>query len=46
MKDLGNFNPSIKLKMEKGSIFSIPREKAVEMKIEMGLKTNGAVKVM
>lgn len=46
MKDLGSFNPSIKLKMEKGSIFSIPREKAVEMKIEMGLKTNGAVKVM
>lgn len=45
MKDISNFSPKIQLLMEKDSVFSLPREKAVEMNLEMGFTTDGTVKV-
>ena len=45
MKDISNFSPKIQLLMEKDSVFSLPREKAVEMNLEMGFTTDGIVKV-
>ena len=45
MKENANFSPNIQLKMAKDTIFSVPRVKAVEMNIEMGIKTDGIVKV-
>lgn len=45
MKQAANFNPNIQLKMAKDTVFSVPREKAVEMNIEMAIKTDGIVKV-
>ena len=45
MKDLSSFNPNIQLKMEKGTTFSLPRNKAVEMNLEITLSTDGDIKV-
>lgn len=45
MKDMSNFTPKIQLKMDKNSVFSVPRDKAVEMNIEMGITTDGTVQV-
>ena len=45
MKDNANFNPKIQLKIKKDSSFSIPREKTVQLNIEMAIKTDGIVQV-
>lgn len=45
MKDLSNLNPNIQLLMKEGTKFSLPREKAVAMNLEITLSTDGDIKV-
>jgi len=45
LKDTSSFTPNIQILMSKSSVFSIPREKAIEMNIELSLKTDGVVQV-
>ena len=45
MKDISSFAPKIQIFMEENTLFSIPREKAVKMNIEMNLKTDGTVQI-
>ena len=45
MKDLSNLNPNIQLLMKKDTKFSLPREKAVAMNLEITLSTDGDIKV-
>jgi hypothetical protein len=45
MKDISSFAPKLQLFMAENTTFSIPREKAVKMNIEMNLKTDGTVQV-
>lgn len=45
-KESPSFNPNIVIKMEQDTVFSIPREKAVNMYIELSVKTGGKIQVM
>ncbi len=45
IKDSSNFQPNIMLKMDKGTRFSFPREKAIEMNIDIELQTDGKVQI-
>lgn len=37
----GNFVPNFTIKMDNGTVFSLPREKAIKMNLELALKANG-----
>lgn len=45
-KESPSFNPNIKIRMTKDTVFSIPREKAVNMYVELSVKTGGKIQVM
>ena len=45
-KESPSFNPNIKIKMTQGTVFSVPREKAVNMYVELSVKTGGSIQVM
>lgn len=45
MKDLATFNPNIQLQMLKGTVFSVPRNKGVDMSVELNLITDGTVEI-
>lgn len=45
IKDTGNINPKIKVKISNGSVIKLPREKAIEMNVDINLKTDGTVQV-
>ncbi len=45
-KESPSFNPNIKIKMTQGTVFSVPREKAVNMYVELSVKTGGKIQVM
>ena len=43
IKDIGTFTPNFQLKIEKSTIFTIPRDKGVKVTIELSLKTDGVI---
>ena len=43
IKDVGNFMPNFRLKLERNTIFTIPRDKGVKVNIELSLKTDGVI---
>ena len=45
MKQNGEFKPDISIRLRRNSIFSIPREKNVEMNIELTMTTDGVVQI-
>ncbi len=45
-KESPSFNPNIKIRMTKDTVFSVPREKAVNMYVELSVKTGGKIQVM
>lgn len=45
-KESPSFNPNIKIKMTQDTVFSVPREKAVNMYVELSVKTGGKIQVM
>ena len=45
VKEISNFNPKIQVLMVENTCFSVPREKAVEMNIELAIKTDGEVEL-
>lgn len=45
MKDTANFNPNFVLFLKRGSVFSLPREKMIDMNLEMSFKTDGTIQV-
>lgn len=45
-KESPSFNPNIKIRMTKNTVFSVPREKAVNMYVELSVKTGGKIQVM
>lgn len=45
MKDISNFAPKVQVFMGKNTVFSVPREKAVKMNLEMNFKTDGTIQV-
>ena len=45
MKDTESFDPHIQLQLLKDTVFSIPREKGVDVRIELNLTTDGTVQV-
>ena len=40
-----NFNPNVQIKVEQGTQFTIPRDKAVAVNLELNIKTDGSIKV-
>lgn len=40
-----NFHPNIKIKIDDGSRFSVPRDRSVRINVEMHIKTDGKIKV-
>ena len=44
-KDVSSFKPNILIHIAKDSEFSIPRDKAVKMNIQLNLKTDGTVQI-
>lgn len=45
MKDISNFAPKVQVFMKENTVFSVPREKAVKMNLEMNFKTDGTIQV-
>ena len=45
IKDTGTIDPKIKIQIANNSVLKLPREKAVEMNIDINLKTDGTVQV-
>lgn len=45
MKDTANFKPNFVLFLKRGSVFSLPREKMIDMNLEMSFKTDGTIQV-
>lgn len=45
MKDNSNLKPNIHIRMDKNTLFSVPREKGVEMNVELNLKTDGILQL-
>ena len=45
MKQNGEFNPNISIRLLEDSIFSIPREKSVEMNVELCMTTDGVISI-
>ena len=43
IKNLGTFTPNFQLKLEKDTIFTIPRDKGIKVNIELSLKTDGII---
>ena len=45
IKEISTVSPNIQIWLRKDSKFSIPREKAVKVNLELSLKTNGTVQI-
>ena len=45
IKDSGTIDPKIKIQIAKDTVLTLPREKAIEMNIDINLKTDGTVQV-
>lgn len=45
IKDTGTIDPKIKIQITKDTVLTLPREKAIEMNIDINLKTDGTVQV-
>ena len=45
IKDTGTIDPKIKIQIAKDTVLTLPREKAIEMNIDINLKTDGTVQV-
>ena len=45
MKANANFNPNFVLFLRRNSVFSLPREKMIDMNLEMSFKTDGTIQV-
>ena len=45
MKANANFKPNFIIFLKRGSVFSLPREKKIDMNLEMGFETDGTIQV-
>ena len=45
MKDTANFKPNFIINLSQGSTFSLPREKKIDMDLEIGFTTDGTIQV-
>lgn len=45
MKANSNFKPNFAINLKRGSVFSLPREKKIDMNLELGFETDGTIQV-
>jgi hypothetical protein len=45
MKANSNFKPNFAINLKSGSVFSLPREKKIDMNLELGFETDGTIQV-